>query len=651
MTDPKALPTTYTYDGLGNLTALSSPDTGLTQSTYDSGGNRLTQTDARGITVTSTYDALNRLTSLTYPKSSLNTSYVYDSLPNNPCPEPYLKGRLVRFTDASGSTTYCYDRRGNITRKKQVIGALTLTVQYTWTQSDRLHSIVYPSGAVVTFERDAAGNVVSMTRDDDIRADEVAGNLAYQPFGPLTSAELMGPATLQIDYDANYAPAVIGGSALDLEFDVDARGDITGADTPGTQRLFHYDNLSRLTEMTDQADVMLEAFSYDETGNRLSKERGGLQEDYDYPPASHRLTTIGPRNLAYNAAGSLTDRGDGYTFDYNDAHRLSAVRLNGAVKMQALYNAKGERVVKSPPNGPGGVKPTYFVYDESGHLLAEYLTGQLGAITLQREYLWLEDRPVAVVVKAGTYAGQILAIHTDHLGTPRALTSEAGTPVWTWALSGSAFGEHAPNEDPDQDQVAFKFNLRYPGQYFDSESGLHYNYFRDYEPGVGRYIEPDPIGQRVGPSLYSYVDGSPLSFIDTLGLYRHCFQDEKPLMDWVRGRGNVQVGTYRGVTCVEIPGPRPFTPLPDNCADGQCRSCQAKCWDRHSLPWPWDAVGPTAAGAGLLAEYAGGGAVATGAASFSFTASCAVIGALITGYELGTAGRCVVVCSLNQQAY
>ena len=528
VTDPKTLPTTYTYDGLGNLTALSSPDTGLTQSTYDSAGNRLTQTDARGITVTSTYDALNRLTSLTYPTSSLNTSYVYDQLPNKACSENYLKGRLVQMIDGSGSITYCYDRRGNITRKKQVVGALTLTVNYAWTQSDRLQSIIYPSGAVVTFERDAAGNVIGVNRDDGVEADEIAGNVAYAPFGPLTSAELMGPATLEIDYDANYAADAIGGSALDLDFDVDARGNITGADAPGTQRTFHYDNLSRLTEMADQADVTLEAFSYDDTGNRLSKERGGLQEAYGYPPASHRLTTIGPRALTYNAAGSLTDRGDGYTFEYNDALRLSTVRQGGAVKMQALYNAKGERVVKSPPNGPGGVQPTYFVYDESGHLLAEYLTGALGAITLQREYIWLDDRPVAVVlIKAGVLVSQILAIHTDHLGTPRAVTSDTGTPVWTWALGGSAFGEHVPNEDPDQDQVAFKFNLRYPGQYFDSESGLHYNYFRDYEPGTGRYIESDPIGLSGGPSTFSYVDASPLAYSDSVGLVRSVYLTDR----------------------------------------------------------------------------------------------------------------------------
>jgi RHS repeat-associated protein len=100
--------------------------------------------------------------------------------------------------------------------------------------------------------------------------------------------------------------------------------------------------------------------------------------------------------------------------------------------------------------------------------------------------------------------------------------------VWRWTLEGSAFGQHAALSDPDADGVALEFNLRYPGQYFDSATGLHYNYFRDYEAGTGRYVQSDPIGLGDGHSTYGYVEVTPLMGSDPLGLYRGPRQDWDP---------------------------------------------------------------------------------------------------------------------------
>jgi RHS repeat-associated protein len=109
-------------------------------------------------------------------------------------------------------------------------------------------------------------------------------------------------------------------------------------------------------------------------------------------------------------------------------------------------------------------------------------------------------------------------IHADHLGTPRAITRPSdNAKVWEWSNS-EPFGNNAPNEDPANTGTAFKFNLRFSGQYYDAETGTHYNYFRDYDPSTGRYIESDPSGLRGGINTYAYVLGNPLTLIDPFGL-------------------------------------------------------------------------------------------------------------------------------------
>lgn len=103
------------------------------------------------------------------------------------------------------------------------------------------------------------------------------------------------------------------------------------------------------------------------------------------------------------------------------------------------------------------------------------------------------------------------------LDTPRQITDTAGNVVWQWDNT-DPYGNNVPNENPNG-AGQFSFPLRFAGQYFDSESGLHQNHFRDYDPGTGRYIQSDPIGLMGGINTYTYVRNNPLSRIDPFGLY------------------------------------------------------------------------------------------------------------------------------------
>jgi RHS repeat-associated protein len=189
---------------------------------------------------------------------------------------------------------------------------------------------------------------------------------------------------------------------------------------------------------------------------------------------------------------------------------MVAVQSSGSPLASYAINALGQRVSKTV----GGVT-TLFVYDEQGHLLGEYD----GTGNLIQETVWLEDLPVATLRPTGSGYPTPIAIyyaHADHLGSPRAVTRPSDNILmWQWDNL-DPFGANAANENPSG-QGTFKYGLRFPGQYFDAETGTHYNYFRDYDATVGRYEQSDPIGMIGGPNTYIYVL-SPVSKIDAKGL-------------------------------------------------------------------------------------------------------------------------------------
>jgi len=112
--------------------------------------------------------------------------------------------------------------------------------------------------------------------------------------------------------------------------------------------------------------------------------------------------------------------------------------------------------------------------------------------------------------------------HNDHLGTPRVVTDGTGQIIWSATLL--PFGEAAVDEDPDGDDTDYTMNIRFPGQYYDVESKLHYNYFRTYDPAIGRYLESDPIGLKGGLNTFAYGANNPLLNSDPSGLAYFAFR-------------------------------------------------------------------------------------------------------------------------------
>lgn len=132
---------------------------------------------------------------------------------------------------------------------------------------------------------------------------------------------------------------------------------------------------------------------------------------------------------------------------------------------------------------------------------------------------------------------QLYYIYSDHLNTPRLITDTSNTPVWRYDQA-DPFNATQPNDDPTNSGKHFVFNLRFPGRYYDQETGLHYNYFRNYDPRTGRYVQSDPIGLAGGTNTYAYVENNPLSYVDPLGLWAIGDTLPQSLVDSVAGFGD-----------------------------------------------------------------------------------------------------------------
>jgi RHS repeat-associated protein len=463
ITDPKNNTTQYLYDDFGRKNQTNSPDTGTTRYEYDGAGNLTKRVDANGTTVNYTYDALNRLTAIQFPSDpNQNVTFTYDSTSVT-----YGIGRLTGRTDPSGSYTFYYDAQGNLSKEEKTIDSILYTTQYAYNKDNNITSITYPTGKAVTYTLDMTGKITQVDTTLNGNPKTLASSISYLPYGGITGLTYGNGLSLSQGYDNQYrTSSIVVGSLFDRTYTYDANGNVTSVD----------DGEAAGNEGLESAGI----YTYDQGTNLLANIWGPISVLYDYDNNANMVSA------------------NNWTFAYDLSNQLIRVLDNSNQIAEYTYNGAGQRIKKVTQT-----ETRIFHYDLSGHLIAE--TNQTGQMLA--EYIYLGDLLLSMI-KSGEL---IYYYHNDHLGTPQVLTDNTQTIAWkaVYTPFGEAVASIQTVENP----------FRFPGQYYDSETGLHYNYFRYYDPTTGRYVTPDPIGLEGGINLFVYVQNNPVSNIDPFGLW------------------------------------------------------------------------------------------------------------------------------------
>ncbi|RTT93044.1 RHS repeat domain-containing protein, partial [Pseudomonas aeruginosa] len=464
------------------------------------------------------YDALNRLIERHSPSDpSLDVQYRYDLTADG----NKGIGRLGAIEGARDSLVYRYDERGNLVEQVRSIRldqqTLLDRVTYRYDAANQLLEIGYPSGLAIGYPRNAGGQVASVTLAvGDKAPSPLVGQIAYLPFGPLQRLTWGNGIALSREYDQDYQLLRQKVGPWQSDYQHDANGNIQQHRHSLWGTLdYQYDPLDRLTE--ERGVQGGRSYAYDAVGNRTQRSdnpaSGGTasSQDYQYAPDSNRLTAIGAQAVTSDAAGNLTQDRAARKLAYDAQGRLQSVSLDGQQVAEYRYNALGQRIVKLTPESI-----TTYLYGPDGQLLGEAEHDGSGRKLRAQYYLWLDSLPLATIDADYDAQGKVgnptlLYLHGDHLDTPRLATDASGQIAWQWQSDAFGRGEALS-------QGSTQVNLRFPGQYYDAESGLHYNYFRDYDPETGRYVESDPIGLGGGLNTYGYVEANPVLRTDSLGL-------------------------------------------------------------------------------------------------------------------------------------
>lgn len=561
-TDPAQRTTQYRYDGLGRLAALVDPAQGETLHGYDLADNLVALTDAKGQTHRFTYDRAGRRTRHVNPGGDAivfaydregrlterlapggeRRAYRYDAAgqleeerhfaPGASSPEQVITyardpvGRLIGYSQVGlvdSSAVYTLNGLGQILEEALTYGrgaeAVELSLGATFRANGQKASQRYPGGVELAFGFDQGNRLVRQALPD-------GNEISYDGFDWAGPTRIEGPGILrQIELDALQRPTriTVEGHAqpapvMDYRYTYDSVGNITQRQTEEGTYAYTYDALDRLVRAlppetlrrsaANPQGLPEEVYDYDQVHNRITSAHQPGSWEYDinnrlqsWGVASQRTEiTYDPNGHAVREAraGQVTD------YVYSAHERLVEVRRNGQAVGRYQHDPFGRRIRKETAG-----QVTWFVYDEEG------LVAELDAAgNARRIYGWVPDTMwgTAPVFQADAASNgwQTYVLHTDHLGTPQRATDSQGTVAW--AMRSEAFGASTPLPESTIDVA-----LRFPGQYYDTETGLHYNWQRDHSPLIGRYVQQDPIGLAGGINLYGYAEGNPITLFDPTG--------------------------------------------------------------------------------------------------------------------------------------
>ncbi|MFF2524888.1 RHS repeat-associated core domain-containing protein, partial [Streptomyces liangshanensis] len=536
VTDPQNLIWSYRYDPAGRLISETDFDRRTVSYTLDPAGQLTARTNALGETVAYTHDPLGRVTGKN--ASGDVTTYTYDPA-----------GRLVHAVGPDSELLYQYDRRGRV--KTEMADGRATT--YAYDAVGRRIRRVTPSGRLTTYGYDGAGRLTHLTSDGRRTAftHDAAGRELERVFGDdLTLSSSFDPAGRLSAQRLTISGRTVQSRAYTYRADgyLEAAHD----QVSGTRR-YELDPVGRVTAV--HAHNWTERYAYDAAGNQTEASwpasHPGTEVIGRRAYAGTTLTRAGNVRYAYDVLGRVTRRRvprlsgkqDTWQYEWDAESRLTAVTTPNGTRWRYLYDPLGRRTVKQRmAEGSSAVlEQIDFVWD--GATLCEQTTRSEespNVVTLTWDHRGLH--PVAQSERiTSAHAPQeeidqrFFSIITDLVGTPTELIDERGGTAWrtrTTLWGSTAWNTTATAYSP----------LRFPGQYHDPESGLHYNVHRHYDPETARYITPDPLGLSPAPNPVAYVP-NPHTWTDHLGLapdYPHGDDVQSLYKAPQRGQGDFQ---------------------------------------------------------------------------------------------------------------